>query len=487
MKESGYYRLISVILIPLCSLLLNFRTNAQTGTLSDKEALKIICEALKYNSAVDNFGEFIHYPSIEKKRFFLKTTTYYKQLIDDNVLKVVSEVNNVFTYEIEKSYKSYVISMDAKTQIAWVQTVGLRLLSTWKKLEFSSPNEATIFINTEYGMSPFYNTEIRTNFNGAQGWLLKIKYIKINGIWKLKDLVGAKKQIETIKTDIQPSIEREPELKVNAVIKDGLNYTLGNMPYRLYEGKGTQQIKAGDYIKIQLTQKIKDSILFTTVDGLPTYLQVNITQPSPYDISELWTRLRLGDSVVATQMMDTFIKRNPQNIPSNFKKGDKIITYIKVLEIFKNDTDANADYEKIKNERLAKEIKFIEKYLANKNIEAQKTTSGTFVQIRNPGTGNQIDSGKYVTVNYTGTSFSGKVFDSNIDANFHHVEPYSFTAGAGEMIKGFDEAVLYMKRGASIRVYVPSLLAYGASPSSPLIKPFENLIFDIEIIDVKEK
>lgn len=480
------YRLIGVILIPLSSLLLNFKTNAQSGILNDKEALKIICKALKYNSAVDNdiIGEFVHYPTIEKKRFQLKTSTYYKQLIDDKVLKVVSETNDVFTYGIEDSYKSYIISMDEKTQTVWVQTVGLRLLSTWKKLEFSNPNEATAFIYTEYGMSPFYNTGIRTNFNGAQGWLLKIKYIKINGVWKLKDPVGTKKQIETIKTDIQPSIENIYELKTTSVIKDGLNYTPGNMPYRLYKGKGTQQIKAGDFIKIQLTQKIKDSIYFSTLDGLPTYLQVN-TQPSSYDISELWTSLRIGDSVVATQMMDTFIKRSPQSIPSNFKKGDKITTYIKVLAIFKNDSEANADYENLKTKRLTKEIEFIEKYLAKKNITAKKTTSGAFVQVINPGTGNQIDSGRYVTVNYTGTSFSGKVFDSNTDASFHHVEPYSFNSGAGEMIKGFDEAVLFMKKGATAKVYIPSLLAYGANPNSPLIKPFEHLIFDIEIVDVK--
>ena len=176
MKKFSNYRLIGVLLIPLSSLLLSYKTNAQTGIFNDKEALKIICKALKYNSSLDNFGEFVHFPSIQKKRFPLKTTNYYKQLIDDKVLKVVSETNNIYTYEIEDSYKSYVISMDAKNQTVLVQTVGLRILSTWKKIEFSNSNEATAFINTEYGMSPFYNTEVRTNFNGAQGWLLKIKY-----------------------------------------------------------------------------------------------------------------------------------------------------------------------------------------------------------------------------------------------------------------------------------------------------------------------
>jgi FKBP-type peptidyl-prolyl cis-trans isomerase len=54
------------------------------------------------------------------------------------------------------------------------------------------------------------------------------------------------------------------------------------------------------------------------------------------------------------------------------------------------------------------------------------------------------------------------------------------------MSKGFDEAILLMKNGGSAKFYVPSMLAYGPSPNSPLIKPFEHLIFDVAIVDVKK-
>ena len=55
------------------------------------------------------------------------------------------------------------------------------------------------------------------------------------------------------------------------------------------------------------------------------------------------------------------------------------------------------------------------------------------------------------------------------------------------MIKGFDEAMFFMRKGSVSKVYIPSMLAYGPSPTSPNIKPYEHLIFDIEVVDVMDK
>ncbi len=268
--------------------------------------------------------------------------------------------------------------------------------------------------------------------------------------------------------------------------KTSYKKTAGGMPYKVFEGKDTQKVRTGSVMKLHYAQKIKDSTYFSSFENLPIYFPVNTTV-QPYDLSEVWTKLKVGDSVVATQMMDTFIKRSPQNIPPNFKNGDRIVTYIKILEVFASDSAAKADEEKGKKEWLATEIKTVEKYLADKKITAQKTPSGAFVEIINPGTGNLADTGNYVTVNYTGISWSGVKFDSNTDTAFHHAQPYSFEAGVGRMSKGFDEAMLFFKKGGKGKVYVPSLLAYGGQPGTPLIKPYEHLIFDIELMDIKDK
>ena len=268
--------------------------------------------------------------------------------------------------------------------------------------------------------------------------------------------------------------------------KTSYRKTPGGMAYQIFPGKDTQRVYAGNFVKLHLTQKIKDSTYFTSQGTLPIYFPINATT-QPYDLSEVWTQLKVGDSMVATQMMDTFINRSPQNIPPQFKKGDKIITYVKILGVFANDSLAKADEEKGKKEWLASEIKLVEKFVADKNIQTVKTPSGALVQITNPGIGNLADTGNYVSVNYTGTSWSGKKFDSNTDTSFHHTEPYSFAAGTGQMIKGFDEAIMLLRKGGSAKVYIPSLLGYGAQPNSPLIKPYEHLIFDLVLVDIKDK
>lgn len=261
--------------------------------------------------------------------------------------------------------------------------------------------------------------------------------------------------------------------------------TPGGMPYQLYAGKGKEIAKEGGFLKVSYTYKVKDSIFFTTEKGLPIYIPVS-GQSQPYDVSELFSKLKVGDSVVATQLIDTFMKRMPQQVPPQYKKGDKITTYIKVLEMFANDSLKKIDEEKDKTAFIAQESAVIEKHLKEKNITATKTASGVFVVVSNPGTGTQVDSGKYVSVKYTGATLAGKKFDSNVDTAFHHTEPLSFVVGTGQMIKGFDDAVKLVKQGGVVKAYVPSTLGYGAQPQPGSgIKPYDHLVFDIEVIDVK--
>ncbi len=263
--------------------------------------------------------------------------------------------------------------------------------------------------------------------------------------------------------------------------------TAGGMPYKIIRSKDTQSVYAGSYVKLNVTQKINDSVTMTTSDGIPVYLFISNTNTQTYDVSELWTSLHRGDSVTMTQMMDTFIKRSPQSIPPKFKNGDRIITSVRVLAVFPSDSVAKADEEKERKGFTAAEGAKIEKYLADKKITAQKTPSGAYVSITKEGEGNNIDTGKWVSVKYTGTSWSGKKFDGNTDSSFHHMDPLNFVIGVQPMIKGFDEGMFFFKKGSVGRIYIPSMLGYGPSPTSPNIKPYEALIFDIEVLDVKDK
>ena len=94
-------------------------------------------------------------------------------------------------------------------------------------------------------------------------------------------------------------------------------------------------------------------------------------------------------------------------------------------------------------------------------------------------------TGQTVTVNYTGWLFvdgkKGKKFDSSLDRN----QPFSFTLGQGQVIKGWDEGVATMHVGGQRTLIIPPDLGYGASGAGGVIPPGATLIFDIDLISAK--
>jgi peptidylprolyl isomerase len=101
------------------------------------------------------------------------------------------------------------------------------------------------------------------------------------------------------------------------------------------------------------------------------------------------------------------------------------------------------------------------------------------------GKGAMPVKGQTITVNYTGKLTNGQTFDSNVDPNFHHVEPFSTAIGVGQVIKGWDEGMLTMKVGGKRRLIIPGNLAYGPNGMPPTIPPNATLIFDVELLKVQ--
>jgi peptidylprolyl isomerase len=98
------------------------------------------------------------------------------------------------------------------------------------------------------------------------------------------------------------------------------------------------------------------------------------------------------------------------------------------------------------------------------------------------GDGPVAKSGDKVSVQYVGVGFdTEKEFDSSWSRN----EPFSFTLGGGEVIKGWDQGVEGMKVGGRRELLLPASLAYGAAGSPPSIGPNETLIFVIDLLKVE--
>jgi FKBP-type peptidyl-prolyl cis-trans isomerase len=96
------------------------------------------------------------------------------------------------------------------------------------------------------------------------------------------------------------------------------------------------------------------------------------------------------------------------------------------------------------------------------------------------GKGAEAVNGKAVTVHYTGTLKDGTKFDSSVDRK----EPFTFTLGAGQVIKGWEQGILGMKVGGKRKLTIPPELAYGANAVGA-IPANSTLIFDVELLEVK--
>ena len=96
-----------------------------------------------------------------------------------------------------------------------------------------------------------------------------------------------------------------------------------------------------------------------------------------------------------------------------------------------------------------------------------------------PGTGDPVTPGEFLTVQYTGWLASdGTKFDSSVDRN----QPFPFRQGTHQVIPGWDEGFAGMRVGGKRRLFIPYQLAYGEDGRPPVIPPKSDLIFDIELV-----
>jgi FKBP-type peptidyl-prolyl cis-trans isomerase len=271
--------------------------------------------------------------------------------------------------------------------------------------------------------------------------------------------------------------------------------------------------KNGDVLKFNFIQKTDDTVMRSSYGKLPGYQPISQGNVLPYDPSEIFSMLRKGDSAITVLLVDSLISKGlvqPQTL-APLKRGGRIIVTFKVIDLFTSDSvarkDLNAEMLKdqprrqkemqaqlalqekqLKEQRqqdeeeyrksgeIDRELKSMKDYLASKKISAEQTGKGTFVVIKQQGTGPALNDGDTVTVKYTGRRLAtDSVFQSST---------YTFPLGKGHVIEGWDEGIKSFKTGGKGTLYIPGFLAYGKNGNRPF-KPFDPLIFDIEVLNSK--
>lgn len=114
-----------------------------------------------------------------------------------------------------------------------------------------------------------------------------------------------------------------------------------------------------------------------------------------------------------------------------------------------------------------------------------KGVDGVKIIILKEGTGAVAKSGDTVAMNYTGKLLNGTTFDSNVDPKFNHVQPFPFTIGAGEVIKGWDIGVAGMKVGEKRKLELAPEYAYGSNAVGGVIPANSTLVFEVELLAIK--
>lgn len=282
--------------------------------------------------------------------------------------------------------------------------------------------------------------------------------------------------------------------------------TPNGFKYKLVKEGSGNPAKVGDVLLFNFVFKdSKDSVWRNTYEGdFPQYIPMPDTAGMKNEdgMTQMLRELRVGDSAVVNIHIKDFFKdivRAP--IPPQFDSTLTFIYQIKAEKIMTRDsfmTYQQNFYQKKQKAQWAKDSVAIENYLAKNNIKAQRTESGVYYVITQPGKGENGQPGQYVSVNYTGYTLEGKYFDTSVKEvalknglynaqreQYMPYGPYEVTIDRSSVIRGWHEALKVLNKGAKATILVPSALAYGDQRRSEVIKENEVLVFDLEVVDLR--
>jgi FKBP-type peptidyl-prolyl cis-trans isomerase len=231
----------------------------------------------------------------------------------------------------------------------------------------------------------------------------------------------------------------------------------------------------------------KDTLLFdTSKNGFP--VQIPIMKPTfKGGLEDAFSLVRPGDSAIFRISADSlFAKTFQQPMPPFIKKGSKLTFHVLSQKV-QSQQEAMMDQQKMMMEFMEKQNKkddqIIQEYVKKEGLKAQKTASGLYYIVTQPGAGATAKAGQTVSVKYKGTTLDGKVFDSSDNPQLGG-KPYQFTLGQRQVIQGWDEGITLLNKGAKGTLLVPSTMGYGPQTQGT-IPANAVLRFDVELVDIK--
>ncbi len=268
------------------------------------------------------------------------------------------------------------------------------------------------------------------------------------------------------------------------------------------KGSGTYEAKPGDVASLHISFAVSDS---TLIDSRKMNNNMPIDQPLNKpgfegDVFEGILNMKKGEHTEFRLAAKDLFARTNQPMPEWIKPEAFAVWHVEMVDV-KNKEQMDKDAAEKMAKQTAIDDGLILSHLKSKGISvkalpksgivkanpkvAYKDASGLYYIVTKVGTGAVGADDKSVSVNYTGSLLDGKVFDSNVDPKFNHVQPIDFIVGKGQMIKGWDKMLPKMKTGDKVIAILPSALAYGPQARPPHIPANGILQFEMELLSVK--
>lgn len=266
---------------------------------------------------------------------------------------------------------------------------------------------------------------------------------------------------------------------------ESFNKTKSGLEYRFIVKNDTTKVpKEGDIVELVMNYTDeKDSLLFSTNEVPGAFrMQIKNIKSIEGSVDEGIAMMAEGDSAVFYVDAFTFFSKSKKaELPKYIESGSKLKFYIKLKKVL--------NYEEFEEERRilrvnqeSEELNLLKKYLENANINILPSPTGLYYIETFTGTGRKPIAGKPVEIHYTGKFIDGKIFDST----YKKGQSFKYIYGVGQVISGMDEGVSQMKVGGKSTLVIPSNIAYGDNGYGELIPPYSTLIFEIELLDVKD-
>ncbi|NVJ86649.1 MAG: FKBP-type peptidyl-prolyl cis-trans isomerase [Algoriphagus sp.] len=284
--------------------------------------------------------------------------------------------------------------------------------------------------------------------------------------------------------------------KTKVTQKDGIEYT--------YINEGSEKAANGEIYLYHLEIKnADDSVIYSTLEQpVPGYLMANDSLEVSNGMDEIFMALRKGDSITFSSTVQTIFG---PNFPPFLSAEDQLQCNLGVFDIISQDSLSMFFMEasRIENEKRAERAKVlmvedgqkIEEYAQANGLDVQKTENGLYYVIEREGNGPETTPGTTMYVDYAGYLLDGTIFDTSIESLAQEkgiynagrpYEPLPVNVGMGQVIPGWDEGLMLLKKGSKAKFLIPSPLGYGENGAGSLIGPNSILIFDVEVQDVQK-